>query len=138
MNALVTGANRGIGLAVARDLSRDHRVILAVRNPSAAPSIAGARAEELDVSDPDSIARLVARIDGPLDVLVNNAGVCTGGRREIWAVNVAGPLRLTQALARNLAKGARVVMVSSGLGELANQPQALTRTLRDPKLSFDA
>ena len=52
--ALVTGASRGIGLAVARDLAKDHDVILAVRDPGRAP--AGGRAERLDVSDPDSIA----------------------------------------------------------------------------------
>ena len=135
--AVVTGAGRGIGLAVARDLARDHHVIMTVRDPAAASVIPGAHVEKLDVSDPDSIAAFAARIAGPLDVLVNNAGVYRGPARDIWAVNVRGPLLLTRALAGKLAKGARVVMVTSGLGELASQPDAFARKLRDPSLSFE-
>jgi NAD(P)-dependent dehydrogenase (short-subunit alcohol dehydrogenase family) len=135
--ALVTGASRGIGLAVARDLARDHDVILAVRDPRRAPSLAGGRVEELDVSDPASIAACAERVEGRLDVLVNNAGVYTGSPRDIWAVNVRGPLLLTRALAPKLSKGARVVMVTSGLGSLAGQPDSVVRKLRDPDLTFD-
>ena len=133
--ALVTGASRGIGLAVARDLAKDHDVILAVRDPDRAPG--GGRAERLDVSDPDSIASLAARVKEPLDVLVNNAGVYTGSPRDIWAVNVRGPLLLTRALAGKLAKGARVVMVTSGLGGLSNQAESLRHKLQDPQLTID-
>jgi NAD(P)-dependent dehydrogenase (short-subunit alcohol dehydrogenase family) len=135
--ALVTGASRGIGLAVARDLAKDHDVILAVRDPAKAPAVRGARVEELDVSDPDSIADCAARVERPLDLLVNNAGVYTGSPREIWAVNVRGPLLLTRALAARLAKGARVVMVTSGLGALSSQPESLVRKLQDPNLDFE-
>lgn len=135
--ALVTGANRGIGLEVARDLAKDHEVILAVRDPAKAPKLRGARVEKLDVSDPESIAACAARVDGSLDVLVNNAGIYKGSDREIWAVNVRGPLLLTRALAPKLARGARVVMVTSGLGSLSSQPDSLVRKLQDPDLEVD-
>src|SRR5439155_23315326 len=128
-------ASRGIGLAVARDLAKDHDVILAVRDPGRAP--AGGQAERVDVSDPDSIASFAERVKGPLDVLVNNAGVYTGSPRDIWAVNVRGPLLLTRALAGKLTKGARVVMVTSGLGALSRQPESLVRKLQHPDLTFD-
>ena len=135
--ALVTGSNRGIGLEVARDLARDHDVIVAVRNPVRAPAIPRSRVEALDVSDPAAIAACAALIGAPLDVLVNNAGIYTGPPRDIWAVNVRGPLLLTRALAPKLAKGARVVMVTSGLGSLSGQPDPLVRRLQDPQLGFE-
>jgi NAD(P)-dependent dehydrogenase (short-subunit alcohol dehydrogenase family) len=135
--AVVTGANRGIGLAVAEDLARDNQVVLAVRSPRSAPTVPGGLTERLDVSSPESIAAFADRLDAPLDVLVNNAGAYRGPWRDIWEVNVRGPLLLTRALAKNFSKGSRVVMVSSGLGELSSQSDALARRLRDPKLSFD-
>ncbi|MBV9793448.1 MAG: SDR family NAD(P)-dependent oxidoreductase [Actinobacteria bacterium] len=82
--ALVSGANTGIGLQVARDLAR-HRLIVLVgsrdldRGKAAAAEIDGdAHAVQLDVTDPSSIAAAAARVGsefGRLDVLVNNAGV---------------------------------------------------------------
>ena len=135
--AIVTGAGRGIGLAIARDLAKDHHVIMAVRDPARAVRIPGARVETLDVSDSASIDDFAARVEVPIDVLVNNAGVYRGSSREVWAVNVRGPLLLTRALAPKLAKGARVVMVTSGLGELSSQPRALARKLQQTSLSFD-
>jgi len=63
--------------------------------------------------------------------------VYTGSSREIWGVNVRGPLLLTRALAAKLANGARVVMVTSGLGALSGQPDSLVRKLQDPNLSFE-
>jgi NAD(P)-dependent dehydrogenase (short-subunit alcohol dehydrogenase family) len=71
-----------------------------------------------------------------LDALVNNAGVYTGPARRIWDVNVLGPLRLTRALEPLLAPNARVVMVTSGLGQLSAQSASLVKRLSDPKLSL--
>ena len=110
---------------------------MAVRDPARAVRIPGARVETLDVSDSASIDDFAARVEVPIDVLVNNAGVYRGSSREVWAVNVRGPLLLTRALAPKLAKGARVVMVTSGLGELSSQPRALARKLQQTSLSFD-
>jgi len=107
-----------------------------VRDPAAAPSLRGARAEQVDVSSPESIAKLAARVPN-LDLLVNNAGVYQAPRREIWAVNVRGPLLLTRALVPKLVNGARVVMVTSGLGSLSSQSVELVRRLRDPALTLD-
>ncbi|MFL5309533.1 MAG: SDR family NAD(P)-dependent oxidoreductase [Myxococcales bacterium] len=139
--ALITGAGRGIGLEVARELSRDgYDLLLGVRDPRRAEALPGGRVEQLDVASPESIAALAKRLAERrerLDVLVNNAGVYRFPPRVTWDVNVRGPLLLTRALAPLLAPGARVVMVSSGLGSLSGQPEAVARRLRDPALTID-
>jgi carbonyl reductase 1 len=136
--ALVTGANRGLGRAVAEALARGgHRVLLAGRQGAdlareAARLGAGGLAAvplALDLGDPSSIdAAAAALAAGPhLDVLVQNAGVFgedsdRAAPRRTLSVNLAGPIRLGAALAPRLADGARVVLVSSGMGELSSLP----------------
>lgn len=144
--ALVTGANKGLGLAVARGLLvRGYRVHLACRDRRR-----GERATELlradgdarfvvlDVTDDTSVdaaAAATMEVETRLDVLVNNAGIYVEdgdgppttvdleALRRTWEVNVIGPLRVTRAFAPLLraAGGARVVMLGSGLGSLAWQ-----------------
>ena len=136
--ALITGASRGIGREVARTLAREGwRVLAGVRNAKSAPP--ETQAEIIDVGDPASIEALAQRLRGRderLDAVVNNAGIYTGPAREIWNVNVLGPLLLTRALAPLLASNARVVMVTSGLGKLSAQPPALVERLATPGLSL--
>ena len=137
--ALITGASRGIGREVARTLAEQGwRVVAAVRDVSSAPP--GTQAEGLDVADPASIDALAQRLrarNESLDALVNNAGIYRGSTtRQIWDVNVLGPLRLTRALEPLLAQNARVVMVSSGLGRLSAQPESLVKRLTAPALSL--
>jgi carbonyl reductase 1 len=137
--ALITGASRGIGREVARALaSEGWRVLSGVRDPKTAPP--GTQAEAVDVADPRSIDALAERLRARserLDALVNNAGVYSGAAaRRIWDVNVLGPLRLTRALEPLLAPNARVVMVTSGLGRLADQSRGLVARLSNPELSL--
>lgn len=144
--AVVTGANRGLGLETSRALATGGmRVLLATRREAegrrAAEALAasgrGAFAWPLDVGDPASVDRFGkrARAEGlRIDALVQNAGVYlarfdAASARESMAVNALGPLRLTDALAPQLAPRARVVMVSSGMGELAGLPEELRRAV---------
>lgn len=139
--ALVTGATRGIGEAIARGLAREGALVLVgcrkvVEGERVAEAIrgAGGRAEPLriDVADPASIAAAAAEVDRRLqvlDVLVNNAGVLLDhGKRtadlaldifeETLRVNVRGPLLVIQhflPLMRRSKRG-RIVNMSSGLG----------------------
>ena len=147
--ALVTGANRGIGLEIARQLARGGLLVaLGARDAERGQSVADELRSEglelpviaLDTSDPDSCRRAVdevASMFGQLDVLVNNAGVFlekqpTGESSALdvkpqtieatFATNVIGPLVLTQAavpLMRKQGYG-RIVNLSSGLGQLAD------------------
>lgn len=137
--ALITGASRGIGREIARELASDGwQVLAAVRNPKSAPP--GTQAEQVDMADAGSIEALAQRLrtrNQRLDALVNNAGVYNAPARQVWDVNVLGPLRLTRALEPLLAPNARVVMVTSGLGRISSQPASLIKRLSDPNLSLD-
>jgi NAD(P)-dependent dehydrogenase (short-subunit alcohol dehydrogenase family) len=134
--AVVTGASSGIGVETARALaSTGAEVTLAVRNVEAGKKIAdgiaeklpfgaaGVRVAALDLADPASIAAFVSAWNGPLHILVNNAGVMAlpkltltpAGYEMQFATNHLGHFALTTGLHRWLAAagGARVVAVSS-------------------------
>ncbi|WP_431999858.1 SDR family NAD(P)-dependent oxidoreductase [Streptomyces sioyaensis] len=132
--ALVTGANRGIGLATAQALHRaGWRVVLAARDRDAARSAAadtGPRAVgvPLDVTLPESVAAARAAA-GPVDALVSNAGVLLDVGydpltvpvdlvRATLDVNVLGAWRVCQAFVPDMVRGGwgRVVLLSSGTG----------------------
>jgi NAD(P)-dependent dehydrogenase (short-subunit alcohol dehydrogenase family) len=125
--ALVSGANRGIGLEVARELARDgHRVLAGTRSLDAMGDTRGLDMTpvRLDVTDPASIAALPLG-DEPLEVLVNNAGVYPPGRaseidldvaEQTWQINALGAWRLAVAAIPHMGRGARIVNVSSGAG----------------------
>lgn len=144
-HCLVSGANRGIGLEFVRQLlARGDRVVATCRNPGKATAL-GAMAGEypgrlhvlpLDVADPKSHARLAAELPlvsdaaGKLDVLINNAGVLHSGERfgrvdaetlmDSFRINAMGPMLLSQALAPQLAEGAKIANISSELGSIAD------------------
>jgi NAD(P)-dependent dehydrogenase (short-subunit alcohol dehydrogenase family) len=130
---LVTGANRGIGLALCKRLvDRGDQVIAACRHSSAELDALGARIEAgVDVGDPDSVARLGRSLEGqPLDWLINNAGVlrrdgfgelrgeAIEGMYEQFRINSVGPVLVTQALAGNLRAGSKVGIVTSRMGSV--------------------
>jgi NAD(P)-dependent dehydrogenase (short-subunit alcohol dehydrogenase family) len=127
--AIVTGAASGIGIETARALaSAGAAVTLAVRNTAAGEKVAAdiggsTTVAPLDLSDPASVAAFVRTWDGPLHILVNNAGVMAiqdrqisaGGHEMQFATNHLGHFALATGLHAALAAadGARVVSVSS-------------------------
>jgi NAD(P)-dependent dehydrogenase (short-subunit alcohol dehydrogenase family) len=142
--ALVSGANRGIGLAIVTALARKGiHVLLGSRDVargevSGAPLVAeglSVTPVPLDVTDEDSVATLAERIErdyGVLDILVNNAGISLDfvpdlspveRMRGALDVNVLGLIRMTEAMAPLLAKSGRgrIVNLSSELASFARR-----------------
>jgi len=140
---LITGANKGIGHEVARQLAaKGFHVFVGARNSKAGRKAAEDMAKksgkatflEIDVADNDSVttaAREFSKIEDHLDVLVNNAGIIVDGDsailkisddlfRETLETNTLGALRVTRALEPLLgkSKAPRVINVSSGGGQL--------------------
>jgi NAD(P)-dependent dehydrogenase (short-subunit alcohol dehydrogenase family) len=143
--ALITGANRGIGHEIARQLlAAGVAVVVGSRDPSAGQAAAealgpDARAEALDVSDPDSVAacqRRLADAGVEVDILVNNAGLYTttplltideGALVEALQVNFIGAWRTARAFVPGMRarRWGRVVNVSTGYAHFADRaPQA--------------
>jgi NAD(P)-dependent dehydrogenase (short-subunit alcohol dehydrogenase family) len=142
--ALVTGANRGIGLELARQLAqRGFTTVLGSRDPAKGRAAAERLAAEgievaarrLDVDDADSVRELAAELEsefGRLDVLVNNAAILydtwqrgvdadLGLVQQALETNLLGAWRTTQACLPLLRRSshARIVNVSSGSGSLS-------------------
>jgi len=126
---LITGANRGIGLELAKQyVEAGDEVIACVRDPGAAAGLKAlgskVRVEQMDMADLDSIPKARARIgDVPIDVVINNAGAVGGGKQGVddvdiaeWHktldVNTIAPLLVARAFKPNLA--------ASGNGKLMN------------------
>lgn len=130
--AVVTGANRGIGLELCRQLpSHDFEVVAVCRKSSADLDKCGARViSKIDVADDTAVAELARALKGTkIDLLVNNAGVLRSEglssldfnrMRQQFEINALGPLRVTAALLSNLTSGAKVAIITSRMGSIAD------------------
>lgn len=129
---VITGANRGIGLELARQTSqRGDDVIAVCREPGADLEALGVRIESgIDVSEQDSVDELANRLsDTTIDILINNAGILSrqsldnldfDAIRRQFEVNSLGPLRVTATLRPQLKDGAKVAIVTSRMGSVAD------------------
>ena len=131
----ITGANRGIGLALAQSFSEaGYTVIGTARKPEQATDLkeTGARVEQLDVTDQASVDAMAQRLAGtPIDILINNAGIKGNDNKDMgsldvedmeWVLNVntLGPVRVMKALFSNVQSSERkmVVNISSTMGSI--------------------
>lgn len=132
---LITGANRGIGLALTRLYrTRGDRVIALCRQSSPELEASGAQVESgIDVTDAAALAALAERLQGQrIDLLLLNAGIFTNETLDAldaaafarivrqFEVNTLGPLRVTAALQAHLAEGARIGIITSRMGSIAD------------------
>ena len=127
---LITGANRGIGLELSRQLSeRGDEVIALCRQSSPELQALGVRVlEGVDVTDSATLKRAVDELgDTRADILINNAGIFTNETfrdldfdeiRRNFEVNALGPLRVTHAFQHHLAPGAKIILITSRMGSI--------------------
>lgn len=128
---LITGANRGIGSALAEQLKRRGEYVIATVRREAGPLTERADRVEVgvDVTDLSSLQALATRLSGvELDWLVCNAGLLESDglpideqaiRRQL-EVNALGPLRTVSALSPLLKRGAKVALITSRMGSIAD------------------
>src|SRR5215210_2765135 len=139
--AVVTGGNRGLGHAFARALGEaGARVAIAARDEARSESVAGdlgAIAVTTDVTDAASVAAMLETVTerlGPVDVLVNNSGVCfhrpalevpEDEWRAVWDVNVDGLWRCCRAVGAQMVErgSGAIVNIGSISAQIVNRPQ---------------
>ena len=142
--ALVTGGSRGIGAAIARRLARDGAAVAFTYATAADKAQAVAKqidadggrvlVIQADSADPGAVTRAVDQTVhdlGRIDILVNNAGIFVGGPLEemtmeqadrLWAVDVRAVFAASQAAARHMTEGGRIISIGSALAERAPIP----------------
>lgn len=132
-NTVITGANRGIGLALAQLLKKrgDH-VIASCRVSSPELDALGVEVVDgVELTDPEGIARLVTAVgDRPVDLLINNAGILIWGDdldkldvegiRKQFEVNALAPLLVTAALRPRFRQGTKVALITSRMGSIGD------------------
>jgi len=129
-NIVITGANRGIGLALSKHYqNKGWQVYGVCRNSSSALAESGAKViEGIDVGNDASIKQLAEQLNGVnINILINNAGIL---RHEVFgdidystiesqfAINALGPLKVSEALHGYFARDAKIVMISSITGSI--------------------
>jgi 3-oxoacyl-[acyl-carrier protein] reductase len=142
--ALVTGGSRGIGAAIAQRLAHDGAAVAFTYVTAADKAQAVAKqidadggrvlVIQADNADPGAVTGAVeqtVREFGRLDILVNNAGIVIGGPLEemtveqadrLWAVDVRAVFAATQAAARHMSEGGRIITIGSALAERVPVP----------------
>ncbi|HLT28404.1 MAG TPA: SDR family oxidoreductase [Myxococcaceae bacterium] len=150
---LITGANRGIGLALTQQcLQRGDRVIAVCRDAGSQLPATGAQVEAgVDVTDARAVEALAQRLgDTQLDRVILNAGIMSFERlgsldedafqrmRHQFEVNALGPLRFVEALAKNLGEGSKIGLMTSRMGSISDNGSGGSYGYRASKAALNA
>jgi len=155
--ALITGANRGIGLELSRQyLDKDWRVIATCRNPRQADELLAMAGditvEALDVSDHAKIQSVAKSFKRErIDVLINNAGIhgprpsrVGGINYDAWAevlrINTMGPMKVSEAFVEHIARSEqkKIVTISSRMGSITDNESGGAYPYRSSKAAVNA
>jgi len=150
---LITGANRGIGLELARQYAADGwDVIATARDPKDASELKKlkVRVEALEVTDQKQVKALARKLkDEDIDVLINNAGMLTGyeafGKTDTqsWLktlhVNTVAPLQIAEAFLEHVARSdqKKIVSITSGMGSIGRGPEGGAYAYRSSKAGLN-
>ena len=147
---LITGANRGIGLALTKIyLQRGNKVFAVCRQTTDELNNTGANIiEKIDVSVSEDVKNLQQKMqDISIDILINNAGIFKNESlntmnfeniKEQLAVNAIAPLRITHALLGNLHAGSKIGLVTSRMGSIADNDLGAYYGYRMSKAALNA
>ena len=151
---LITGANRGIGLELARQLSAQGARVIAAHRRESSPELSALNITQLplfDVCDEGAVKDLPARLKAlgvtRLDVLINNAGLFLNESlgeldfeaiRRQFEVNTLGPLRVTESALPFLTEGSKVAHVTSRMGSITDNTSGAYYGYRASKAALNA
>ncbi len=148
--AVITGANRGIGLAMATQLSQQGWEIIGVcrSDSDELEAIAGMVISGIDVTDPEHLQQVKKILgDTKIDLLINNAGLLQDEKlgeidydsiRDQFEINTLAPLMVTEALLPNMSEGSKVALITSRMGSIADNESGGRYGYRASKAALNA
>ena len=148
--ALITGANRGIGLELSRHYAREGWDVIGVCRQSSPEldEVAARVIDNVDVTRASDVERLAAGLKGQsLDLLINNAGLLEDNQlgsidfdsiRNQMEINAYAPLRVVEALLPNLRDGSKVANITSRMGSIADNDSGGRYGYRASKAALNA
>jgi len=148
--AVITGANRGIGLELARQFAdRGFAIIGVCRQTSdELNAVAGTVIEGIDVTNDDNVHSLVSQLkDTTIDLLINNAGLLQDEKlgsidfdsiRTQMEINAYAPLRVAEALAPRIPEGGKIANITSRMGSIADNDSGGRYGYRASKAALNA
>ncbi|MDA8621867.1 SDR family oxidoreductase [Psychrosphaera sp.] len=148
--AVITGANRGIGLAMATQLAQQGWEIIGVcrSDSDELEAIAGMVISGIDVTDQEHLQQVKKILgDTKVDLLINNAGLLQDEKlgeidydsiRDQFEINTLAPLMVTEALLPNMSEGSKVALITSRMGSIADNESGGRYGYRASKAALNA
>ena len=149
-HVVITGANRGIGLELARLYQREDWQVIGVCRQSSPEleEVAAQIIESIDVTHEEDINRLASSLEGKtIDLLINNAGIMENevleeldfdSIRLQMEVNAIAPLRICEALLPNMQRGSKIANITSRMGAIGDNDSGGSYGYRASKAAFNA